>query len=103
MQAINAAPWFKELLAKRQTPCISVYLPDPSAARPDGGMPDSFRAALDDARAQLGGETGYGGDRPQAALGRLEEAMNDRALWQGGRHALGVFASPDHSQVIELR
>ena len=27
MQAVNTLPWFKELLAEHQPPCISLYLP----------------------------------------------------------------------------
>src|SRR5215204_725541 len=103
MQALNAAPWFKELLGNRQPPCISVYLPAQMAAAPDNQMPAHFRNALDEVREQLVANARLGGEGAQAALRRLQEAMADDSLEEGRRTAIAFFASADYSQVIELR
>jgi hypothetical protein len=103
MQVLNAAPWFKELLANRQPPCISVYLPAQMAAAPDNQMPAHFRNALDEVREQLDADASVGATGAPEALRRLQEAMSDDTLWEGRRTAIAFFASADYSQVIELR
>jgi hypothetical protein len=58
---------------------------------------------MDEVRQQIGGKQGYGHQHAQAALKQLESALNDSNLWAGDRQALAIFASADHSHVIDLR
>lgn len=103
MQAVNVAPWFKELLADQQPPCVSIYLPVDRTPAPDNQMPAAFQEALDEVRRSVGGKSRYGNDAAQAAIARIEESMRDPANWEGRRDALAFFASPVYFQLIELR
>jgi hypothetical protein len=105
MQAINTAPWFKELLSEHRPPCISIYLPVDRTDAPGGINGRRLREALDEVRqrAQAGLEEFYGKDHMQPALERLEQAMKDDTLLDGDRDALAFFISPDHAHVIEIR
>lgn len=103
MQALNASPWFKELLKEHTPPCISIYHPVSSMDAPDNVNPVHFQNILDEVRQQIGGKEGYGHEHAQAAIKQLEDALNDSNLWAGDRQALAVFASADHAHVIDLR
>jgi hypothetical protein len=102
MQALNATPWFKELLAEHQPPCISIYHPVSRTDAPGNQNPVHFQNILDEVRGMIGGKVGYGHEHAQAALKQLESALNDSNLWAGDRAALAIFCSADHSHVIDL-
>jgi hypothetical protein len=102
MQALNATPWFKELLAQHQPPCISIYHPVSRTDAPGNQNPVHFRNILEEVRGMIGGKVGYGHEHAQAALKQLESALNDSGLWTGDRAALAIFCSADHSHVIDL-
>jgi hypothetical protein len=103
MQAINAAPWFRELLADHRPPCISIYQPVRRSAAPDNQTPVLLRDDLDEVRAMFGPDTGYGGEWAEAAIARLSSVVHDDSLWEGPRDALAIFASPEYSRVVEIR
>jgi len=103
MLAVNTHPWFKELLREHQPPCISVYAPLPRMASSANEASAHFRNTLDELRRMIGGKQGYGANRRQAALERIEGLMMNPDLWEGDRDALAFFVSPDHGHVIEIR
>ena len=103
MFALNATPWFKELLTDHQPPCISIYHPVPRENAPGQQTPVHFQNILDEVRQQIGGKQGYAQQHAQSALQQLEKALNDSNLWTGDRQALAIFCSADHAHVIDLR
>jgi hypothetical protein len=103
MQALNATPWFKELLADHQPPCISIYHPVGRTTAPGNQNPVHFQNILNEVRETIGGKTGYGHEHAQAALKQLESVLNDANLWAGDREAVAIFCSADHAHVIDLR
>jgi hypothetical protein len=103
MQAVNATPWFKELLAPHQPPCISIYLAVNRASAPANETPVHFRNVIDEVGQQFGEQSFSRAAANEAAIERLKRVLDDASLWQGDREALAIFASPDYSQVIELR
>ena len=103
MLALNASPWFKELLAEHKPPGISIYHPVGRADAPGNPNPVHFQNILDEVRGMIGGKQGYGAENAQAALKQLESALNDSNLWAGDREAVAVFCSATHSHVIDLR
>lgn len=103
MFALNATPWFKELLKEHTPPCISIYHPVPRENAPGQQTPVHFQNILDEVRQQIGGKVGYGHEHAQAAIRQLEGALNDSNLWAGDRQGLAIFASATHAHVIDLR
>ncbi|HEY7119924.1 MAG TPA: hypothetical protein VH475_25270 [Tepidisphaeraceae bacterium] len=105
MEAVNAAPWFKELLADHTPPCISIYLPLTRINAPINQTPVHLQNLLNEVREMMGGgqKKGYGAEHARAALGQLERMLNDAGLWDGDRDAVAIFACADHAHVIELR
>ncbi len=103
MQALNAAPWFKELLTPHKPPCVSIYLPVNRAAAPSNETPVHLRNAIEEVREIFTGHDVTRAPGNRAALARLETVLTDVNLWEGDREGLAVFVSPDHSHVIELQ
>jgi hypothetical protein len=103
MQALNAAPWFKELLTQHQPPCISIYLPVSRSAAPSNETPAELRNITDEVRQTFSSHDVARAPGNRAALERLDTVLNDISLWEGDREGLAIFVSPTHSHVIELQ
>ncbi|HYE18684.1 MAG TPA: hypothetical protein VEA69_09585 [Tepidisphaeraceae bacterium] len=101
MQAVNTFGWFKELLAARSGPCVSVYMPTPRSAPPGDETMSRFRNLVARAEAELGRL--YDVERVRAIVGKLAEAGADQNLWEGHREALAFFVSEDLVRTIEVR
>ena len=71
MFALNATPWFKELLQEHKPPCISIYHPVPRENAPGQQTPVHFQNILDEVRQMIGGKQGYGQQHAQAAIKQL--------------------------------
>ena len=94
-------PWFKELLAPHEAPCVSLYMPvlraDPPAAE-NGRL---FRELVDKARVELA--RGYPEREVRDLVGRIGAVPEGEGFWVGPRDGIAVFASPDFLRVIDLQ
>ena len=101
MQAVNTLPWFKELLAEHQPPCISIYHPAARSAPPAIGVAAGFQHLLEKAQQQL--DKRYTSRQSGPLIDKLNHYAKNPDLWEGDREALAFFASPDYDNVIQLR
>jgi hypothetical protein len=90
-----------ELLAPREGPCLSLYLPTPR------GYPDNhqgrvlYRNLLDRAEQALRGLRP--GGQVQAFLGRFRAPLEDPMFWTHRQDGLAVLGSDDYFQWFDLR
>lgn len=102
MQAVNTFPWFKELLADHQGPCVSIYLPTPRNLPMGNEAVLQYRELVEKAEAELSGM--YDVERVRAMKDRLVEAGREDNFIEGSnREGLAFFVSEDISRVIEIR
>lgn len=101
MRLMNAA-WMKELLARREGPCVSIYLPMRRASPPAAEEnPRLFRELLERAEAEMGRT--YPVRVVRAVAEKVRSAVDDTTFWTGDRDGVAVFASADLLRVIDLR
>src|SRR5688572_18313135 len=101
MQAVNTLPWFKELLAEHQPPCISLYLPAARSAPQSVGVTAGFQNLIQEAKAQLNKR--YSNEQSRPLIQKLDQYVTNGNLWEGNHEALAFFVSPDYDNVIRIR
>ena len=101
MQTVNTLPWFKELLAEHQPPCISLYLPAARSAPQSVGVTAGFQNLIQEAKAQLNKR--YSNEQSRPLIQKLDQYVTNGNLWEGNHEALAFFVSPDYDNVIRIR
>jgi hypothetical protein len=101
MQPLNTLPWFQQLLAEHEPPCISLYLPAARSAPPAIVVDAGFQNLVEKARQQL--DKRYTTRQSGPLIDKLNHYARSPDLWEGDREALAFFASPDYDNVIQLR
>ncbi|HSV12701.1 MAG TPA: hypothetical protein VLI90_00475 [Tepidisphaeraceae bacterium] len=93
--------WFTKLLADRQPPCVSIYLPMHRAAPSAKENEISYRDMVEQAKVSM--RNRYDDRLIDQMAEKLHGIAGDNSFWVGDRDGLAVFASPDFQQVIELQ
>jgi hypothetical protein len=101
MQALNTLPWFKDLLAEHQPPCISIYHPVARSIPLATGAQAGFEYLVEKVRQQL--DRRYTGRQSGPLIQKLNQYVTNAELWEGDREALAFFVSPDYDNVIQFR
>jgi hypothetical protein len=100
-QNITSIPWFQELIAPHQPPCVSIYMPTLRAEPPAAENGRLFRDLVEKARDSL--SRGYGERDVGPLVDRIMAVPDEPGFWTAPRDGLAVFASPDLLRVIDLK
>src|SRR3712207_4918387 len=94
-------PWFRELIAPHDAPCVSIYMPTVRAEPPAAENGRLYRDLTIKARDALA--RGYPDEVVRALVDRIAGVPDGDGFWTGPRDGLAVFASPDYLRVIDLQ
>jgi len=100
MREINQ-PWFNDLLADHQPPCVSIYLPLHRADPPSTEDPIRFRDELERMQAVLAKR--YDDTVIRLMVEKVSGVVNGNGFWVGDRDGVAIFASPDFLQLVDLQ
>lgn len=93
--------WLQELLAEHQPPCVSIYLPTGRAQPPAHQDPVRYGDHIRTAEEEM--LRLYPRTKIEPILQKLRALAEDNTFWAGGdRDGVGVFASADFMQVVNL-
>ena len=98
---ITSLPWFQELIALRQAPCVSIYMPTVRAEPPAAENGRLFRDLVVKARDELA--RGYPDHVVRELVDRIRAIPDEPGFWTGPRDGVAVFAAPDLIRVIDLQ
>ena len=100
-QNFTSIPWFQELIAPHQAPCVSIYMPTLRAEPPAAENGRLFRDLVVKARDELA--RGYPDPLVRELVDRIRAIPDEPGFWTAPRDGMAVFASADLLRVIDLK
>jgi hypothetical protein len=100
---MNTLSWheLRELLAQRQGPCLSLYLPASRAGAATEQTPIRFRNLLRKAEEQLLG-AGLRSPEARKLLAPAQDLLGEATFWQHQDQGLAVFLAPGFAHIARL-